>query len=98
MLTTSSLNDQQLTIYSSSYVNSPIIRVVVGTTIDQDEFFVHEDLICPRNEFFRKAMNGQWKESEKRMVPLPEDEAAVFSLYLKLLYVSTWYPLMQHSL
>jgi hypothetical protein len=52
------------------------------------EFTVHEDLICPRSHFFRKAMSGPWKESEERKVDLPEDEPGVFALYLKLIYVS----------
>ncbi|KAF2827443.1 hypothetical protein CC86DRAFT_210985 [Ophiobolus disseminans] len=31
-------------------------------------------------------MNGKWKKFECCVVPLPEDESVVFSLYLKLLY------------
>jgi hypothetical protein len=51
------------------------------------DFFAHEGLICPRSDFFHKAMNGPWKEAGERMVPLPEDEVEIFSLYLDLLYV-----------
>ena len=33
-------------------------------------------------------MNGKWKEANEHTVPLPEDDPEIFSLYLKLLYVS----------
>ncbi|KAF2868938.1 hypothetical protein BDV95DRAFT_577969 [Massariosphaeria phaeospora] len=50
------------------------------------EFCVHENLICTRSAFFRKAMNGTWKESEEKYVELPEDEPDIFRLYVELLY------------
>jgi len=62
--------------------------VLVGPESSVKEFSVHEDLICPRSMFFKKAMSGTWKESEERKVELPEDELEVFALYLKLIYVS----------
>jgi hypothetical protein len=69
-----------------SYVASLSIRVLVGAEESgMKEFTVHEDLICPRSQFFRKAMSGPWKESEERKVDLPEDEPGVFALYLKLI-------------
>ncbi len=70
------------------YVTSPCVRVLVGPASHQQEFFVHQSLICGRSEFFSNAMSGHWKETVNREVPLPEDEPDIFALYLKLLYVS----------
>ncbi|KAF1977100.1 hypothetical protein BU23DRAFT_565248 [Bimuria novae-zelandiae CBS 107.79] len=36
--------------------------------------------------FFRGAMAGTWKESEDRVVPLPENDPQVFALYLQAIY------------
>lgn len=72
-----------------SYVESQGICVRVGQQPQHKDFTVHEDLICSRSEFFKNAMNGSWRESDERMIPLPEDEPGTFALYLSLLYVST---------
>ncbi|KAF3049218.1 hypothetical protein E8E11_005861 [Didymella keratinophila] len=71
-------------------------RIIEETTLDLERarqsppsvkvFFVHEDLICMRSEFFKKALDGRWKESEEAGVHMPEDDPSTFSMYIKLLY------------
>jgi hypothetical protein len=73
---------------ASGYLTSPFIRVNVGLEPDQKEFFVHQDLVCPRSEFFMNAMKGPWKEAQERKVDLSEEAPETFALYLELLYVS----------
>ncbi|CAA9965871.1 BTB/POZ domain containing protein [Pyrenophora teres f. maculata] len=71
---------------AAGYVTSPSIRVIVGQAPDQKEFFVHEGLVCPRSEFFRKAMKGPWTEAQERKIDLEQEDPETFALYLELLY------------
>jgi hypothetical protein len=50
------------------------------------DFVAHESFLTALSEFFRRAMNGEWMESDTRMVKLPEDRPATFALYLNLVY------------
>ncbi|KAF1946626.1 hypothetical protein EJ02DRAFT_493750, partial [Clathrospora elynae] len=38
-------------------------------------------------EFFRRALNGNWKEAEPRILELPEDEPDVFAHYPHGIYI-----------
>jgi hypothetical protein len=49
---------------------------------------VHEDIITARSLFFKKALSGNWKEAEDRMVKLPEDDPMTFRRYVHLLYTN----------
>lgn len=66
---------------------------------------MHEDLLrqhsvrnydpkdCNRadqiKEFFKVALNGQWKEAQERKITLPEDEPDVVDMYVQWLYGAT---------
>lgn len=57
---------------------------------DQHEVFgVHERLIRAYSPFFDKAMSGNWQESSRRAVELPDDEPTIFQLYIHWLYYET---------
>lgn len=73
---------------SLSYLDSPVIRVVVGEDPITKEFGVHEGLICARSHFFKNAMTEPWKEVEDCKITLACEEPEIFTLYLELLYVS----------
>lgn len=64
------------------------MTVRIGTLTDQKEFIVYEGTICARSEFFRRALNGNWAESEERLVRLTEDEPAIFAIYLNHVYTN----------
>jgi hypothetical protein len=51
---------------------------------------VHENLICSSSDFFEKAVQGGWKESEERLVRLKSDSPDVFNVYLHWLYYHTF--------
>jgi len=65
-----------------------MLTVVVGEGEDKQDFTVHEDVICDHSDLFRKAMNGKWKESEERIIPLAKEDLETFSMYLQACYVS----------
>ncbi|KAL3443961.1 hypothetical protein BJX65DRAFT_284423 [Aspergillus insuetus] len=66
-----------------------------GRTIDIEvggehiTYSVHEGLVCASSPFFEKAMAGEWKESSRRTIQLPEDEPSVVALYVHWLYYRT---------
>jgi hypothetical protein len=64
----------------------PSIIVRVGDEPERTDFSVHEDLICSRSRFFANAMRHDWKESEDRIVPLPDDLPSTFAIYRTWLY------------
>jgi hypothetical protein len=43
-------------------------------------------LLTARSRFFQKALFGNWKEAEDRVVNLPEDDPALFADYIHVLY------------
>ena len=49
-------------------------------------FSVHENVICSSSEFFKKAMSGEWKESNERSIRLENDKPEVFQIYMHWLY------------
>ncbi|KAF2121789.1 hypothetical protein BDV96DRAFT_468436, partial [Lophiotrema nucula] len=51
-------------------------------------FYVHEFAICDRSPFFDKAMKPEWADQrpDPRVIELPDDDPAAFSLYLHWLY------------
>ena len=63
-----------------------MLTVRVGETPDQQDFLVHESLLKSRAEYFSRAMNGNWLETDTRVIELPEDEPEVFALYLNHIY------------
>ncbi|KAI9705234.1 MAG: hypothetical protein M1820_005232 [Bogoriella megaspora] len=44
-------------------------------------FHLYEKFASRYSGFFRKALNGDWKESRTRVIKLPEDDLDIFSLF-----------------
>jgi hypothetical protein len=58
----------------------------VGEAPDTKDFIAHESFLTSRSEFFRRAINGNWKASETRIVNLPDDKAHIFAHYIEFVY------------
>jgi hypothetical protein len=60
--------------------------VVVGP--DQYEHTVHKDLFCEKSPYFSTATKEHWQEGQEGRVtlPLPNDDPAVFALYIQWVY------------
>jgi hypothetical protein len=63
-----------------------MLTIRVGKQSDHKDFVAHESFLTSRSDFFRRAMNGSWAESESRVVKLPEDDPKVFAIYVSLIY------------
>jgi hypothetical protein len=70
----------------AKYRYKGVIQVTVGEGDKLQTFHVHEDLLTARSPFFKKALSGNWKEAQDRLVKLPEDDPVTFQRYVHLLY------------
>jgi hypothetical protein len=58
----------------------------VGEEPDSKIFNIYEDTLRTRSPFFEKALSGDWKEKNERMVQLPTAQPAAFSMYLDFIH------------
>lgn len=63
----------------------------VGPSSASSDFVLHESLIAPQSEFVRRAMRGDWKEAQDRIIPLPEDLPDAFAVYQQWAYTKKIY-------
>lgn len=54
----------------SSLLREDVIRIEVGP--ERTQYFVHPDLLAQPSEYFKRAMNGSWKEAEERVIRLDD--------------------------
>ncbi|KAH7137918.1 hypothetical protein B0J11DRAFT_573932 [Dendryphion nanum] len=72
---------------AATYLSTPAISVCVGDEDDgKKTFTVHEGLITARSLFFRNALNGNWRESDDKSVPLDDVDPEIFAIYLNSIY------------
>jgi hypothetical protein len=69
---------------------SPIIPVRVGP--HAETFHVHRDILT-RSEYFRKALDGAFREAEEQAIDLPEEDPAIFSFVVAFLYEGKYVPI-----
>jgi hypothetical protein len=63
-----------------------MLTVEVGQGFEFERFTVHEFLLKAGSEYFRRAMNGNWNESDTRVITLADCDPAIFALYLNHVY------------
>ncbi|XDG06570.1 hypothetical protein ABKA04_006185 [Annulohypoxylon sp. FPYF3050] len=72
--------------------NSPIIPLRVGTAPDCQTFYVHKSVLI-KAEFFKKALCGEFMESEAQAMELPEEDPAIFHFVVAFLYENKYVPI-----
>lgn len=79
-----------LNISSSANVNSfgLLDPIVVHVGENKTVFQIPQNLICVRSTFFAAACSDRWNIESPKVVPLPDDSPAVFSVYLQVLYTN----------
>ncbi|KAK6428853.1 hypothetical protein LTR95_014999 [Oleoguttula sp. CCFEE 5521] len=65
-------------------IGSEVVAFHVGH--EALRFTVHKNIIKIRSEFVRKALEGNWQESQGKDIRLPTDEPKVFAIYQAWLY------------
>ncbi|KAF2642245.1 hypothetical protein P280DRAFT_260688 [Massarina eburnea CBS 473.64] len=63
-----------------------IVTVKVGPDQHQQDFQIHKALLTHHSEYFRAALQGEWKEAEDRVVVLDDVEPDVFGIFATWLY------------
>lgn len=58
----------------------------VGPIDKHSDFTVHEHFLRAHSPFFEAALGRDWKESQERLVTLPECTPQVFELYTQWIY------------
>lgn len=69
-----------------SFDSSATVTIQVGSATDPRTLLVHKSFLTAWSEFFSRALNGDWKESETHTVDLTEDVPETFDMYLNLVY------------
>ncbi|KAH8815334.1 hypothetical protein F5884DRAFT_667953 [Xylogone sp. PMI_703] len=69
---------------------SRIIPVRVGPHCET--FLVHRDILT-KSEYFRKALDGEFREAEDQAIDLPEENPAIFSFIVAFLYEEKFVPI-----
>lgn len=83
-------NWRKLTYLITRRHQSPIIPVRVGP--HAETFYVHRDVLT-KAEYFRRALDGQFKESQDQAIDLPEEDPAIFSFVVAFLYEDSYEPI-----
>ncbi|KAI4668738.1 uncharacterized protein J4E78_002566 [Alternaria triticimaculans] len=82
---------QAAKVSTMSFDPSAFLTVRVGPEGSQQDFLLHEGIICKRSELFRRAINGNWPKKKDRIVKLPKDDPKIFALYVNLIYMGVLY-------
>lgn len=72
--------------------NSPIIPLRVGTAPERQTFYVHKHVLI-KADFFKKALCGEFRESEAQAIELPEEDPAIFHFVVAFLYENKYVPI-----
>ncbi|KAH9881302.1 hypothetical protein IAQ61_000025 [Plenodomus lingam] len=71
--------------YEGSFIRQGRFAVVeIGPAHTQ--YHIHAALLSKHSKFFKKALNGPWKEAKERVVKLEDVECATFDVFTDWLY------------
>jgi hypothetical protein len=72
-----------------------MVKIYVGQ--DKESWVLHQEVICERSEFFRKAFTGGFHESEKKEIYLEEEDPRMFGHFVNWLYGKKLYCHKDHA-
>lgn len=61
-----------------------VIEIKVGE--EPESLYVHDSLFTSHSRLFERIINGDWKESEERVIELPKDDSRTVVSYVHFLY------------
>lgn len=65
---------------------SPSATVILLVGKHEEEMLAHADYHTARSDSFKAALSKAWKESQTRVIKLPEDDPATVAQYLDFCY------------
>jgi hypothetical protein len=69
---------ERFTDYRNSAVGEGVVILKAGP--DQSQFHIHKALLVHHSEYFRKALNGLWKDAEEGVIKIEDVEPEVGKL------------------
>lgn len=72
----------------TSWADIATVTLLVGET--KAAFIVHEEKLFEASSFFKAAFTSDFKEGSERTMTLPEDDEAVFDLFVEWLYYGSY--------
>jgi len=67
-----------------------VVNIVIGRSDAKKTFTMHKELLCYHSEWFRKAFNGDWRESEEDFLHLKGIPEEVFRVVSHWLYAQSF--------
>ena len=67
-------------------MGTSVITVRVSNEPSHCDFAVHENLLRKSSHFFEKALGGPWRESQQKMINLPDISISAMKTYVQWLY------------
>lgn len=64
-----------------------MVKVYVGQT--KHFWFLHEDVLCYRSKYFKRVLNGRFKEAIEKSITLEEEDPVVFGLFVTWIYTQS---------
>ncbi|KAI9699791.1 MAG: vesicle coat component [Candelina mexicana] len=64
-----------------------MLHVYVGP--NRKHWNLHRDLLCARSKYFKAALGGDFKEAQDKAISYPDEDPAVFGLFISWLYCGT---------
>lgn len=68
----------------SRFSNVSTVTLLVGK--NKTPFYVHINLLCDASSFFKAAFTSQFREGSEKKMDLPEEDEALFDLFVQWLY------------
>lgn len=65
---------------------SDFVRIEAGIGNRLTSFIIHASMLTTRAVFFKKALSGNWNETNERIIRFPDDEPEAVSVYLHHVY------------
>ncbi|KAF1358717.1 hypothetical protein EJ07DRAFT_122576 [Lizonia empirigonia] len=84
MLSATPFKSYRLTLHPSSAHADGIVIVKVGPS--HRKYYLHKALVLFHSEYFRKALQGSWKEAQEGVVRLKDVEPSEFNIFVHWLY------------
>jgi hypothetical protein len=89
-----SFDGSEATTLVGSPLISPIIHFVVGP---EERLFAAEENVLSQSPYFAAACQGNFFDTERRRIALPDEEPEIFSCVLEYLYKGDYYPRLLHD-
>jgi hypothetical protein len=75
--------------------SAAMVKISVGP--QRESWLIHEDVICERVQFFKKAFMGGFMEAGKKEIFLEDDDPQVFGHFIDWLYGKSLHCQLDHS-